>query len=84
MKRVIIVHRWEGGSYDDWRPWLKTELEKRDFEVLIPDMPDTDIPVIEKWVHRLANIVGTPDSDTYFIGHSIGCQTILRCTICRL
>lgn len=78
MKRVIIVHRWEGGSHDDWRPWLKAELEKKDFEVFIPDMPDTNIPVIEKWVNRLANIVGTPDSNTYFIGHSIGCQTILR------
>ena len=78
MKRVVIVHRWEGRSHDDWRPWLKTELEKIDYEVLVPDMPDTDVPVIEKWVSKLAEIVGTPDSETYFIGHSIGCQTILR------
>lgn len=78
MKRVIIVHRWEGGSHDDWRPWLKSELEKMGYEVLVPDMPDTDAPVIEKWVHKLAEVVGIPDSETYFIGHSIGCQTILR------
>jgi uncharacterized protein len=78
MKRVVIVHRWEGASHDDWRPWLKSELEKMGYEVLVPDMPDTDIPVISKWVHKLAEVVGTPDSETYFIGHSIGCQTILR------
>lgn len=78
MKRVIIVHRWEGGSQDDWRLWLKTELERMGFEVLVPDMPDTDVPVIEKWVDKLKEVVGTPDSETYFIGHSIGCQTILR------
>ena len=78
MKRVILVHRWSGGPSDDWRPWLKKELERRGFEVLIPKMPDTEVPVIEKWVRHLAEVVETPDSETYFIGHSIGCQAILR------
>lgn len=78
MKRVIIVHRWEGGSNDDWRPWLKTELERAGYEVQVPDMPDTANPVIEKWVAKLAEVVGVPDANTYFVGHSIGCQTILR------
>lgn len=78
MKRVIIVHRWEGSSRDDWRPWLKSELEKQGYEVFAPDMPDTEIPVIEKWVNALSSVVGEPDINTYFIGHSIGCQTILR------
>ncbi len=41
-------------------------------------MPDIDTPVIEKWVSHLANVVGISDKGTYFIGHSIGCQTILR------
>jgi hypothetical protein len=41
-------------------------------------MPDTETPVIEKWVNHLAEVVGIPDADTYFIGHSIGCQAILR------
>ncbi|OHB08656.1 MAG: hypothetical protein A3I19_01255 [Candidatus Zambryskibacteria bacterium RIFCSPLOWO2_02_FULL_38_13] len=78
MKRVFIIHRWEGGSHDDWRPWLKNELEKRGFEVYVPDMPDTETPVIEKWVSHLSDIVGMPDNNTYFVGHSIGCQAILR------
>ncbi len=78
MKRVIIVHRWSGGSDDDWRPWLRAELEKMGYEVLVPEMPDTDTPVIEKWTQKLSEVVGIPDSDTYFVGHSIGCQAILR------
>lgn len=41
-------------------------------------MPDTDAPVIEKWVNYLLKIVGTPNKETYFVGHSIGCQAILR------
>lgn len=78
MKRVIIIHRWEGSSTDDWRPWLKTELLKEGYEVIVPDMPNTSIPTIDEWVKRLAEVVGLPDKDTYFVGHSIGCQTILR------
>lgn len=78
MKRAIIVHQWMAGAEGDWRPWLKAELEKRGFAVAVPVMPDIDTPVIEKWVSALAEAVGTPDRDTYLIGHSIGCQTILR------
>ena len=36
-------------------------------------------PKIEAWVSRLSRIIGVVDENTYFIGHSIGCQTILRC-----
>ena len=78
MKRVFIIHRWEGGPDDDWRPWVKEELEKLGCQVFVPSMPDTNVPVIEKWLNHLSEIVGTPDSETYFIGHSIGCQIILR------
>ncbi len=78
MKRIIIIHQWMAGAEGDWRPWLRNELEKQGYEVIIPDMPDIDTPIIEKWNDQLASIVGVPDEDTYFIGHSIGCQTILR------
>jgi predicted alpha/beta hydrolase family esterase len=78
MKRVIMVHQWMAGADGDWRPWLKVELEKMGYEVLVPDMPDIDVPVIEKWVRKLSEVVGAPDEETYLIGHSIGCQTILR------
>lgn len=78
MKRVFIIHGWNGKPNEHWLPWLKTELEKEGFEVSVPDMQDSDNPVIKNWVGHLANLVGVPDEDTYFVGHSIGCQTILR------
>jgi predicted alpha/beta hydrolase family esterase len=78
MKRVFIVHRWSGGPADDWRPWLAEQLAAQGWQVSVPAMPDTDTPVIAKWVSALSTAVGTPDRDTYFIGHSIGCQAILR------
>lgn len=78
MKRVFLVHGWEGSPENCWFPWLKRELEARGFEVYAPAMPDTDHPKIEPWVSTLKEQVGEPDEGTYLIGHSIGCQTIMR------
>lgn len=78
MKRIILIHGWSANSHANWLPWLKSELQKRGHEVVVPDMPDTDSPLPEKWVNYLAKIIGTPDQDTYLIGHSMGCQTILK------
>lgn len=77
-KRVFIVHGWDGTPQEGWFPWLKRELEKKGFEVCVPQLPDTESPRIFKWVPALAAAVGTPDSKTYFVGHSMGCQAIAR------
>lgn len=78
MKRVIIVHGWGGSPHEEWMPWLASELRDTGCNVVVPEMPDTDTPVIESWVEKLREVVGIPDSETYFVGHSIGCQTIMR------
>lgn len=77
-KRVFIIHRWDGDPEVDWYLWLRKELEEENFEVLIPEMPNPEEPEIDSWVSELSGIVGKPDEDTYFVGHSVGCQTILR------
>src|SRR3989344_3930633 len=78
MKRVFIIHGWGGFPEEGWFPWLKKELEARGFAVQVPAMPDTNEPKIETWVPHLAKLVGEPDEQTFLIGHSIGCQTVLR------
>ncbi|MBI4032798.1 serine hydrolase family protein [Candidatus Berkelbacteria bacterium] len=78
MKRVIIVHGWEGFPEEGWFPWLKRELEQRGFHVDVPAMPVPDEPTIERWVPYLASVVGTPDEDTYLIGHSMGVRAIIH------
>jgi len=77
-KRVFLIHGWEGKPEGGWRPWLREELEKRGFEVLVPAMPDTNHPKMGAWVGHLAKIVSKPDEECYFVGHSLGCITILR------
>ncbi|MEK7078300.1 MAG: alpha/beta fold hydrolase [Patescibacteria group bacterium] len=78
MKRVFLIHGWAGYPEEGWRPWLKEKLEKEGFHVSVPAMPDTAHPKMEAWVEHLTKIVGVPDQDCYFIGHSLGCITILR------
>ncbi|MBI5794459.1 alpha/beta hydrolase [Candidatus Uhrbacteria bacterium] len=34
--------------------------------------------LIKNWVPALAQAVGTADEQTFFVGHSMGCQTIAR------
>lgn len=77
-KRVIIVHGWGFTPHDNWYPWLADELRAKGFEVLVPEMPDTLMPHIDVWVGHLASVVGELDEQTIFVGHSIGCQTIIR------
>jgi uncharacterized protein len=78
MKRVVLVHGWGGHPDGGWFPWLKEELEADGISVLIPELPDTDTPHIAAWVEALGETVGTVDTDTHFVGHSLGCQAILR------
>ena len=78
MKKIYLIHCWDGTPEDGWYPWLKKELEKENIEVNILTMPDTANPTIEKWTKKVSDTVENLDENTYFIGHSIGCQTILR------
>lgn len=77
-KRVFIIHGWQGSPDKGWLLWLKDELEKYGYKVYVPAMPDADKPRIEKWIPYLAQVVGSPDDNTYFVGHSLGCQAIAR------
>lgn len=75
---MFIIHGWEDTPESNWIPWLRAVLERKGFSVHAPLMPDTEDPKIEKWVHHLADIVGLPDKNTYFVAHSMGCQAVLR------
>lgn len=77
-KHIYIIHGWTGTPDNDWLPWIKEQLEKRRIDVIVPVMPDTDHPTMESWVGHLSNVVKKPDINCYFVGHSLGCITILR------
>lgn len=81
MKQAIIVHRWDGSPSGDWYPWLSKELEEIGYAVIVPEMPNPSCPKIDEWVEALEKIIEDvkhDDEEIVLIGHSIGCQTIMR------
>lgn len=79
-KRLVVVPRWAGTSSVDWYPWIKDALKAKfpTLNVHILDMPNPTTPTIENWVGHLRKELPTIDKNTYLVGHSVGCQTVVR------
>ena len=85
MRRLAIVHRWGGSAGADWYPWLRDEVRghpQAPFdEVAIPPMPEPERPDPKAWVPAVARWLGEEPSElaqTVLVGHSVGCQAIVR------
>ena len=78
QKTVVIVHGWTGSARKEWLPWLADELRSRGYRVVVPNMPVAYVPIPSVWTAYLRHAVGRVDQDTYFVGHSVGCQAIMR------
>ena len=78
MKRVYVVHGWGSSPNEPCISWIREQLEKKGYTAEALIMPNTDTPVIKEWVATLKETVQNPDQDTYFVGHSIGGQAIMR------
>ena len=78
MNKIYIVHCWDGTKADGWYPWLDDKISNENNEVIRFNMPNTAHPKIEEWVAELDKQVDDLGEKTYFVGHSIGCQTIMR------
>ena len=78
QKRIIFVQGF--GDYSDrkWPKWLGQEAVKNDFEFLNMQMPDPMIPELYSWLEALQKEKNNLNEDTYFVGHSLGCITIVR------
>lgn len=78
MKKIYLIHGWGGSSRGGWFDWLREELEERGINVYAFDMPETNSPNISKWVSFLETNIKELDENVYFVGHSVGCQAIMR------
>lgn len=78
MKRAVIIHCWDGVPDYCWYPYLKNKLEEKEFEVEVPEFPDTQNPKLDAWLKMLTEKIGKPNEELYLIGHSLGCITIMR------
>lgn len=80
MKNAIIIHGTEGHPKENWFPWLKQELEKNGYNVLVPQFPSPPIipAKIAEWFDVLQDYEQYINEDTILIGHSLGGVFTLR------
>jgi uncharacterized protein len=81
-RSLYIVPRWAGRPDSDFYPWLEASLREapqRFSSIRTLDMPNPAQPTIDAWVGALAAAVGpAPAPSTVLMGHSVGCQTVIR------
>lgn len=78
MKKVYLIPSRGAHPNDLWYPWVKSTLVQAGYVVNIPHMPNPDSPQKADWLSALESRISEVDEDTSFIGHSVGCQAILR------
>lgn len=78
MKKIYIIHGYTGNPDKNWFPWLRNELQRAGMEVHVLNMPHTEAPKYSEWLAYMQSQVVDPDENTYFVGHSLGCITILQ------
>ena len=78
MKKSLIIHGWGWKSLSNWFPWLKRELEDRDYEVFLPDLPNTNKPNYNEQI----DFINKYDSELWewdiVIWHSLWCKTAMH------
>jgi uncharacterized protein len=79
MKKALILHAWYSKPETDWYPWLKTELESKGYEVMVPEIPtfETKAPEMETAIEAVLGL-NFLDQDTVIIGHSLGTLLTMR------
>jgi predicted alpha/beta hydrolase family esterase len=71
---MLLVPRWGGTAASDWYPWLRTQVDE---PVAVASLrPDPGAPTLAGMAAELAALA--PTEDTLLVGHSVGCQALLR------
>jgi predicted alpha/beta hydrolase family esterase len=72
MKKVFIIHGFEGSPNGGWRPWLMSELEKKDMYACALAMPHPENPICSEWVGEIGrHVIQNKQDDIYLVGHSL-------------
>ncbi len=78
MKNALILHGLDDHPKANWFGWLKKELEKENYKVWVPQLPDAAKPNIQKNNQLLlSNNDWDFNQESILIGHSAGAVAIL-------
>jgi predicted alpha/beta hydrolase family esterase len=79
-RRFLVLHGWQNRRpTDHWQFWLTERLRSRGEQVLYPQLPSPDDPVLDEWLevlHGELRMLG--DGERIVLCHSLGCLLWLR------
>jgi len=83
MKRVLIIHGWGNERPEGhWHRMLAAALRKEGHVVAYPQLPDTELPSLDKWLTvlkvELDMLHEIGDGELLVFCHSLGCLTWLH------
>lgn len=78
MRTAFIFHGTGADQDMHWFPWLKEELEKEGFNVVIPDFPTPENQSRKNWLDVFEEYDELLDDEAVLIGHSTGAVFILN------
>ena len=78
MKNAFIIHGFNGDTTYTFGPWLKSELEKKGYNVIMPNFPIRSEATYKGWAQILDKFIHLFNDDTIVVCHSIGNPFIIR------
>ena len=75
--KFFIIHGAYGNPEENWFPWLKEKLESKGHTVFVPKFPTPENQSLDNWMGTFEKYLDSLDSETVFIGHSLGPAFIL-------
>lgn len=78
MKKVFIIHGFEGTPNGGWKPWLMDKLAQENIWACALAMPTPSNPSKDEWVKEIARSVGEANDEIFLVGHSLGAPAVLR------
>lgn len=78
MKNTLILHWWWWNSSENWFPFLKWKVEFKSDEVFVPNLPNTNFPVLDEQLEYLS-VYSSDFKDWWnIVWHSLWCKLSLQ------
>lgn len=75
---IYIIPGYQATPQSHWFPWLKQAFEQKGVSVHVLELPGPNSPKLQGWLEHLQANIQQHDTHTWFVGHSLGCITLLQ------
>lgn len=76
---VLILHGVSGYAGKHWMQWLHDELIQKDFDIIMPTLPNADSPAKSEWLESINQILKNIEPEFLtIVGHSLGVPAALQ------